>query len=350
MQRNSLRSFLPFGAGNDHYGQRPFDKPSSPYGHLLNFFLSDTNDTWNDQSKVKSNFYRLLDFVHVPSRFSGTDKFLDPTIFRGDSSGFYPFFAPFNLVSNYREPGRVNINTIFDDGLIWRGIMNGLDVKDPRWAGGKMWQRIADSRTGDGTMASINVSTGQFPVVQYGVARLNNDSPTLMANPFRSFGNSHLVPIEALRRKDATATGATLEFVDGTLLRRDIDDPKRPLFAFDPPNNNPVNPQFESDLFMDSGRNPYFRYQAFRKLGNLLTTRSNVYAVWVTVGFFEVEQVPVDEGHPDGFRLGAELGADTGDVKRHRLFSIIDRTRPVGFQRGKDINVDGAILLKRIIE
>ena len=82
----------------------------------------------------------------------------------------------------------------------------------------------------------------------------------------------------------------------------------------------------------------------------MLTTRSNVYAVWITVGFFEVERVPVDEGHPDGFQIVGELGADTGEVERHRAFYIIDRTRPVGFQRGQNLNVDDAILLKRIIE
>ena len=39
----------------------------------------------------------------------------------------------------------------------------------------------------------------------------------------------------------------------------------------------------------NTDRNPYFRYQAIQRLGNLTTTRSNVYAVWITVGYFEVE-------------------------------------------------------------
>ena len=45
-----------------------------------------------------------------------------------------------------------------------------------------------------------------------------------------------------------------------------------------------------------------------------------------------------------------ELGSDTGEIERHRAFYIIDRSIPVGFERGFNHNVDRAILLKRFIE
>ena len=94
---------------------------------------------------------------------------------------------------------------------------------------------------------------------------------------------------------------------------------------------------------------------------NKITTHSNVYAVWVTVGYFEVtpwlgtnpgpnSSVVIDAGHPDGYQLGQELGADTGEIERHRGFYIIDRSIPVGFQRGVDNNVNNAVILKRFIE
>ena len=35
-------------------------------------------------------------------------------------------------------------------------------------------------------------------------------------------------------------------------------------------------------------RNPYFRYQAIQKLGSVVSTHSNVFAIWITVGYFEV--------------------------------------------------------------
>ncbi|HOA53003.1 MAG TPA: hypothetical protein PKI05_12185 [Thermogutta sp.] len=110
------------------------------------------------------------------------------------------------------------------------------------------------------------------------------------------------------------------------------------------------------------------------RLGNLVTTRSNVYAIWVTIGYFEVQPVAevmqpdpnvpdnflingmsfspaeIAEIYPDGYMLGQELGSDTGEIKRHRAFFLFDRTIPVGFRRGYDLNVDQGLLIKRIIE
>jgi hypothetical protein len=85
-----------------------------------------------------------------------------------------------------------------------------------------------------------------------------------------------------------------------------------------------------------------------------------VYAIWVTLGLFEVAadsrtiadpgtgaQVPL---YPDGYRLVREYGSDTGDVTRHRSFYLFDRSIPVGYQQGSDNNVQDAILAERIIE
>jgi hypothetical protein len=83
-----------------------------------------------------------------------------------------------------------------------------------------------------------------------------------------------------------------------------------------------------------------------------VSSNSNVFAVWITLGYFEVESNPtgVDVAHKDGLQLGKELGSDTGVVKRHRAFYIIDRSVPVAFEPGENHNVDRAILLRRFIE
>jgi hypothetical protein len=61
------------------------------------------------------------------------------------------------------------------------------------------------------------------------------------------------------------------------------------------------------------------------------------------------EQV-IDTFHPDGMRVAQELGSDTGEVRRHRAFYIIDRTIPVAYEPGQNHNVDRCILLRRFIE
>ena len=73
-----------------------------------------------------------------------------------------------------------------------------------------------------------------------------------------------------------------------------------------------------------------------------MTTRSNVYAIWITVGYFEVDP---QTGEP-----GLERGLEGGEVNRHRAFYIVDRTIPVAFEPGKNHNVDRAVLLRRFIE
>ena len=116
----------------------------------------------------------------------------------------------------------------------------------------------------------------------------------------------------------------------------------------------------------DPDRSAYFRQNLFEKVGNTLTTRSNVFAVWITIGYFEalplLQVWPSTNGlppgltaqqaaviYPDGYTLGQELGLDTGTNVRHRGFYIIDRTIPVGFQRGMNNNAANTILKKTYI-
>ena len=103
----------------------------------------------------------------------------------------------------------------------------------------------------------------------------------------------------------------------------------------------------------------YFRYKDLMKMGNSVTSQSNVYAAWITVGYFEVlpngpmvgnDPFTIDASHPDGYTFGAELGSDVGEVTRHRSFYIIDRSIPVGFVPGANHNVDKAILVRRSLE
>ncbi len=117
------------------------------------------------------------------------------------------------------------------------------------------------------------------------------------------------------------------------------------------PNTNLSNPN--ADLFVtttplgangflgaggnnDRRQHPYFQSEMLQKVMNLTTVRTHQFAVWVTVGFFEV----VQEGNPQLVnvdptlvvdQLGREIGKDSGRNVRIRAFFIVDRSKATGF-------------------
>ncbi len=297
-------------------GSNPYEGLNRPFPHLLNFFFQRDPSITDPAAQPPRMFHRLLEFVGVPSPFVGTEIQANPVVFANNPGHRFP--PPFNGIPNYREPGRINLNTIFSPD-VFRGLLNRTDLGD-----GGLWASFQRSRQG--------FDTGQ-----------ESQYPTRFANPFRSFAGARLTPTPSPDLLMDPNDPNSVADIHATLLRRSPGQ-TTPLFGVDPSivaGGETTNPD----------RNPFFRYQGLQRLGNLVTTRSNVYAVWITVGFFEVQPWgAIDAVHPDGYALGREAGSDTGEIKRYRAFYIFDRSIPVGFQRGQDLNVEKAILLKRFIE
>lgn len=67
---------------------------------------------------------------------------------------------------------------------------------------------------------------------------------------------------------------------------------------------------------------PHKKKELLTKIFNHITTRSNVFAVWVTVGLFEVG--PQDQ-------IMGEIGKTENRHVRHRMFAIVDRTQMRAF-------------------
>ena len=80
---------------------------------------------------------------------------------------------------------------------------------------------------------------------------------------------------------------------------------------------------FETPLPAIARDHPYLKSLLLSKIYNQLTTRSNVFGVWVTVGFFEVVDDSAANRPPI---LGPEIGRAENRQVRHRLFAIVDRT------------------------
>jgi hypothetical protein len=316
------------------------------FGHLMGF-LDSSQSGANDDRPVQ--IHRLLDFVHAPSRFAGTETILEGSVFGStgnpgngniDDLRLRP---PFNVLSRHREPGKVNLNTVFNVE-IWRALLGAPALSSPPTAT-DLWVQstyndLVASRRGYVPSGQSSNDPASPNIVPGGAM------PSFTSNPFRSFASQHL-GITSQLGQSGQRPG-----VESTLLRSTaVGVPNRPFLS----EGNPLlSPRGSADVlevpYRNSRRNPYFRYQVPLKLGSLTTTRSNLFSVWLTVGYFEVEPIAVTEAHPDGFQLGAELGSDTGQINRHRAFYIIDRTQPTAFEPGEDHNSEQTILLRRMIE
>ena len=248
----------------------------SKFRHLLNFYGD------QDASPMLGNFYRVLDFLEVPSRYVGTERWLNPTQFANN---------PFNFVSFYRYPGKINLNTIPNE-QVYDALM-GADVASlsfddfnaSRWRGGASDFFRPYRNSNEGNLVSSADATLVEPGVQCGL--------------FRNDGSSPAVPL------------------------------------------------FETD-----SQDGYFQNAMRQRLGNLVTTRSSVFAIWITVGYFEVDEN--DEN--DGLRLdpntgrGVEVGRESGGAVRNRGFYLFDRSIPVAYEPGKNHNIERAILVESFIE
>jgi hypothetical protein len=320
------------------------------YGHLLNFFREDTVGA-AFPAVPRPGYYRLFEYIEVPSRFNGsTDP--SPSITAGEMSG---------RGRRERDPGKLNINTIWEQETFQGGLNNHPFSLDASAIWIQPATQIPTFETPNAPESATSMTTGQayanltselYRRVLTSIANPGGDvvgdaetPPRLFTandRPFRSFAQGfngsvppatpNAVPISNIQStffrglKENAATQRTPLFEDDRGRRAGAAIP------YNPPGLTPTAPT-RNDL-LDY---PYYRWQLMQKMSNVFTTRSNVFAVWMTVGFFEV----VDE-NPDRLvatfglpnappQLGPEVNSDIGQNIRHRAFFIIDRSRATGY-------------------
>jgi hypothetical protein len=211
----------------------------------------------------------LFDCVHVPTRFSGIHT--TTTNDHSTQTGIYPRTTPVNQFSSYREPGRVNLNTITHE---------------------QVWNTVVAGPLATPLVSGTDARLGVLP------------SPTTPPQVVRTM-------LEALSLR-----------VSGTAVRPDR-DPSQP--AVPPDISTPIDGVNE---------NPLLSIYTATRLANTVTTRSNVFAVWITLREY----------------VGNDPAEDPDSVRYHRGFYIVDRSVPVGFEEGKDHNVWDCVRLRRVIE
>jgi hypothetical protein len=175
-----------------------------------------------------------------------------------------------------RVPGKININTVWDV---------------------ETWLAICDANVNN-YFSDSDVSN-QFQQI------LTQRTPQLVPGPsdrpFRGYATAYAPPGDP---QYPNGSG-----IEDTLLRSNIANPGPRLFEYNTPPYLNGNPYMKSEIMM--------------KTFSRLTTRSNVFAVWVTAGFFEV----LDDSDPTRPpKLGTEIGLAENRHIRHRMFAVLDRT------------------------
>jgi large repetitive protein len=105
----------------------------------------------------------------------------------------------------------------------------------------------------------------------------------------------------------------------------------------------------------DQRDHPYFRTEWLQKVTNLTTVRTHQYAVWITVGFFEVTRQGdplLADKRPDLAYdiLGLELGVLDGRNTRYRGFFLVDRTKAIGFNPNLPGDFRDCVAYRQLIE
>ena len=290
------KSVPSLGKGSNTGKCMPFCHPDCYVSPYMNFFYAG--------STSPLELARVFDFVRVPSRFNGTHYGdLVSEALDGSTTWRRPVYR-------MMEPGKINLNT----------------------ANEATWIAFMMDETPD-------VSYTDFDEIRKGDY---NNLPSRFAAPFRSSMAGDMVPVDSMVRSAS----------DMTILRK-TDATNDPLFS-------PRSPEKDFTSSDDKGTNQFTALEDVMRRSDLVTCRSNVFAVWVTAGYFEVEKYEksnlnnndstdlkhvylgklshidndnFDAIYPGGYVLGKEKGLDDGSVTRHRMFYIIDRTVPVGFRR-----------------
>jgi hypothetical protein len=190
-----------------------------------------------------------------------------------------------------RVPGKININTMWDEET-FLALCDPYENEQPR-------SNNFNVRDVKDIFAQIMGAVDGGVVTRPGLRTFGN-RPGPRDEPFRSLATG-LAPVnEEPRYMQYPNNG-----IEGTILRK----------------SNPSSADrrlFELDVGTD---HPYMRMELLNKIFNNVTVRSNVFAVWVTAGYFEVID---DSTRP--VKLGAELGRAENRQVRHRMFAIVDRS------------------------
>jgi len=245
-----------------------------PLGYPATFSCFQHYVPWFDQSRRLYRFFEMVDT-------------------RNAAAGVSPI--------NGRVPGKININTLWDN-----------PTTNPQ-----IYQAVADPPPTAANADNPNFTTANVTAAFQSL--LTARTPGL-ATPALSGLDRPFVGMAA-----GAAPATDPQYPNGNGINHTLLTDGKPDAAALPTNQRllqlanttPTNPQTA---------HPYLQNELLTKIYNRLTTRSNVYAVFLTVGFFQVLPGQTAVGQANIPALGPEIGRSEGRQIRHRMFAIVDRT------------------------
>tara|TARA_R110002049_G_scaffold2750_6_gene22051 strand:- start:4596 stop:10427 length:5832 start_codon:yes stop_codon:yes gene_type:complete len=323
---------------------------NSPFRHLLNFFHSSYDNAgssatrYNDATQVT----RLLDFVHTLPRFRGEVEMIDPGRLTSTVAAEETELAllrtllmpPFNFRYDNTRQGTINLNSLAEFP-VWAGLMQGHmnpdEFNNSNTASQLAFDQFIANRRGYGAGTLTTVSGGAAPNYNYEPTKLDPRFPTQFAGAYKGAIDTPFSPelrtaadTDLLRRRGA----------NGTLLRG-----AGTLDANDPPGGPPIqsslfvrdSTQTPMTLHQDRNRNPFLRYQTLMRMPNLVSDNSQTFLIRMTMGFFEVDANDIAS-------VGQEYNASIGQNNRYRATFMVDRSIPVGFVAGQNLNARDIVI------
>ena len=319
---------------------------NAPFRHLLNFFHS------SGTPGVGMEFARVFDFVNTLPRFRGEVELISPT--RLNPRELPPVFTsllpnPFNINYDNHRQGTINLNTL-SKFPVWAGLMQGHmtvnEFSSPSASAGPLaYDNFRRVRRGYPIPINPNpnkVTDGAGPY-NYDPNHLDSGFPTEFGGVFRP--GAHADKAIQTRANAAGQTGSQNQLrrtsVNGGLMRDTANltattPAQNPLFVRGA-NQAPITTGGNNPA-LDRLRNPFMRQQTLMRMPNLVSDNSQVFLLRMTVGFFEIDAATQS--------LGREYNAEIGRSQRYQGTFVIDRSVPVGFSPGKDLNARDVVVFE----
>ncbi len=114
-------------------------------------------------------------------------------------------------------------------------------------------------------------------------------------------------------------------------------------------------PSDPNSTLFDMREHPFWRIALLQRVMNLTTVRTHQYAVWITVGFFEVKRqgkvAMISSGDPRGAFdiLGPEIGLHVDKNFRYRGFFLVNRLKLDGFDPTNSRLWNSAVVYRQIL-